>query len=74
MLSQELEIFWKIFARGIEYCLAMRFFLNYKGGYLQDFLQLLPAGRSQWIEKIFVKKFGEYTSDTLPLCRNEKVC
>jgi hypothetical protein len=39
------------FARGIEYYLAMRFFLNFKEGYLQDFLQLLPAGRYLDIRK-----------------------
>ena len=49
------------------------FLLNFKAGYLQDFLQLLPAGRSQRIEKIFVKKLGEYTSDTLSLYRNEEI-
>jgi hypothetical protein len=29
----------------------MRFLVNFKAGYLQDFLQLLPAGRIKWVEK-----------------------
>ena len=32
MLSQELEIFWKIFARGIDSCLATRVFAQFQGG------------------------------------------
>jgi hypothetical protein len=50
MVSQELEIFQKIFARGIDSCLATRVFTQFQGGIpLQEILQLLPAGR--WVEK-----------------------
>jgi hypothetical protein len=45
--SKLYEIFQKIFARGIEYWLAMRFFLNYKGGYhcRTSCSSFLPAGQ-----------------------------
>jgi hypothetical protein len=54
--------------------LAKKFLQENKAGYRcrTSCSSFLPAGQSA-LKKIIVKKFGEYTSDTLPLYRNEEI-
>lgn len=65
----------KIFARGIDYCWAKRFLLKNKAGYDAGRTALPPCRQHpvESFENNYVKKFGEYTRDTLSLCPNEEV-